>query len=40
MLESTIGRLLTVLLAICLVAVACGDDEPASGPSLNWSGRL
>ena len=30
MLKSSIGRLLAVLLAICLVAVACGDDEPAS----------
>ncbi|MYG98203.1 MAG: extracellular solute-binding protein [Acidimicrobiaceae bacterium] len=29
MLKSSIGRLLAVLLAICLVAVACGDDEPA-----------
>lgn len=28
--KSSIGRLLAVLLAVCLVAAACGDDEPAS----------
>ncbi len=28
--KSTIGRLLAVLLAVVLVAAACGDDEPAS----------